>query len=50
MIERWPHLGDEIQVWQMQTGEQDALFIRRDNRRRHWAIVKCMVKCWLGMK
>ena len=50
MIERWPHLGDEIQVWQLQTAEEKARCIRRDNRRRRWASVKCMVKCWLWMK
>lgn len=50
MIERWPHLGDEIQVWQLQTDKEKARCIRRDNRRRHWAIVKCTVKRWMGIK
>lgn len=50
MIERWPHLGDEIQVWHLQTAEEKARYSRRDNMRRRWAIVKCTVKRWMGMK
>lgn len=50
MVERWPANGAEIQVWQLQTAKEKARCIRRDNRRRRRAIVKCTVKRWMGMK
>lgn len=48
MTERWPYHGVEFQVYDL-TPEEAYRQNRKDNRRRRWAIVKCMVKCWLGM-
>ncbi len=43
MIERTPHRGDEIQLFEL-TPDEVRHYNRRDNRTRRRAIVKCALK------
>lgn len=49
MTERWPHRGDEIQVFDL-TPEEVRRQNRKDNRTRRRAIIRCAIKRWLGAK
>ena len=49
MIERWPYHGDELQLFEL-TREEIIRQNRRDNRTRRWAIIRCTIRRWLGMK
>lgn len=49
MTERWPHRGDEIQVYDL-TPEEVRRQNRKDNRTRRWAIIRCTIKRWLRLK
>ena len=49
MTERWPHRGDEIQVYDL-TPEEAYRQNRKDNRTRRRAIIRCTIKRWLGVK
>lgn len=49
MTERWPHRGDEIQVYDL-TPEEVRRQNRKDNRTRRRAIIRCTIKRWLRMK
>ena len=49
MIERWPYHGVEFQVYDL-TPEEVYRQNRKDNRTRRWAIIRCTIRRWLGMK
>ena len=39
MVERTPHRGDEIQLFEL-TAAEVRHYNRKDNRRRQWSIIK----------
>lgn len=49
MIERWPHRGDEIQVFDL-TPEEAYRQSLRDHKTSRRAIIWCAIKRWLGIK
>lgn len=49
MKERTPYHGYEIQLWHL-TPEEAYRQSRKDNRTRRWAIIRCTIRRWLGMK
>lgn len=48
LIERWPHRGDEIRVYDLNP-EEIRRQNRRDNRMRRWAAIRCLLRRGLGL-
>lgn len=49
MTERWPHRGDEIQVYDL-TPEEAYRQSLRDYKTSRKGIIKCAIKRWLKLK